>query len=203
MHQAYRWEWRTFARSPAYSRILHLSTFGESVESIETYILSAASSNNVKIRNDCLDIKTVVAEDPGGLQQWQPVLTAPFPIDENVLDAAWWAWGLPLPIVATRHCTREEFLRDIVEKEPALRAVDVQKSRRRGKVRDCATEYVRLTVAGHDWESIACEDAEALRVWSAVRSLGLENGSNTSYPEALRKIIGFAPIQITPHREQL
>jgi exopolyphosphatase/guanosine-5'-triphosphate,3'-diphosphate pyrophosphatase len=198
-----RWEWRTFARSPAYSGILDDQQFVESPPTREHYVLSVVSPNNVKIRSECLDIKTLVARDATGLEQWRPVLKAPFPIDEAALRAAWSAWCLPLPVVARRECTFDEFLTEIVAPEPALCAVQVEKQRRKLVVEDCTGEHATIRVGGDVWESIAFEHIDPLRVWRAVRHTGLENAENTSYPAALKKIVGLRVLEQTINREQL
>ncbi len=203
MNEANRWEWRTFARSPAYSGILPAQRAEEIAFTRENYLLSLASPHNVKIRNESLDIKTLIAEDAAGLQQWRPVITARFPIDEPVLDAAWNAWGLPVPVLAKPRCTLDEFLTEIVEPEPALCAVPLEKRRRRLQVEECPGEFVIIQVSGEEWESIAFESLDPQLVWRAVRSLGLENVENASYPAALKKITGFRAVEQTTNREQL
>jgi hypothetical protein len=67
------WEWRTFARCPAYSGILAALETGDVAATREHYLLSLVSPHNVKIQNDCRDMKTLVAEDATSLQQWRPV----------------------------------------------------------------------------------------------------------------------------------
>jgi exopolyphosphatase/guanosine-5'-triphosphate,3'-diphosphate pyrophosphatase len=187
----YRWEWRTFARSPAYAGLLPPHQTDKSVAVREHYILSVASPNIVKIRDGCLDIKTLVGVDVAGLQQWRPLLTEPFPINEATLDAAWVAWGIPAPVMAHWHCTLDEFLSEIVANEKSLCRVETEKKRSRFAVQGCPGEYVIVTVGAETWESIAFENLDPFRVWRAVETLGLENVENTSYSAGLKKIVGL------------
>lgn len=196
-----RWEWRTFARSPAYSSLLSEKQSGNIRLSRELYILSLASPNNVKIRDDILDIKLLVSLDAAGLEQWRPVLKTEFPLDDDAMDAVWSAWGLPLPVVRASRCSREEFLDRIVTPEAALCAVHVQKRRSRITVEECQGEHVALTIGGEEWESISFEDLDPFRVWKAVRAIGLENAENTNYPAALKRIVGFNATAQSTKRE--
>jgi hypothetical protein len=168
----------------------------------ELYVVSLASPHNVKIRNDQLDIKLLVSVDVSGLEQWRPLLKSAFPLDENAIDALWRAWGLPEPVIQRRHCTRAEFLDEIIKSEPAVRAVEIEKRRTRMTVEECAGEYAALTIGGEEWETIAFEDVDPFRVWQAVRTVGLENAENTSYPAALKKILGFGAVEQSIKQEE-
>jgi hypothetical protein len=198
----YRWEWRTFARSPAYSALLPRATGEQPRVSRELYILSLASPHNVKIRDDQLDIKLLVSVDVSGLEQWRPLLKSVFPLDESAIDALWRAWGIPEPVVQRRTCTRAELVDEIVAPEAALRAVGIEKRRTRMKVEDCAGEYAALTIGGEEWETVAFEDVDPFRVWKAVRAVGLENAENTSYPAALKKILGLSAVEQSIKQEE-
>lgn len=190
-----RWEWRTFARS--LENIGPRPDAGQFVPlaAREFYVLSIASNHNVKIRDNCLDIKTLVRTDNLGLQQWKPTFKAQFPIDEHALDAAWAAWGFPHPIVEKTRCTLEQFLDDVVPTEAGLRIVEIEKRRTPMVVLGCPGERVWVTVGDEVWESISFEHDEQYRVWRAVRALGLENAENTSYPAALKRIVGFGVVE--------
>ena len=146
-----RWEWRTFARS--------LANIGPRPESgsvipaatREHYVLSIASAHNVKVRDNHLDIKTLVRTDELGLEQWEPTFKAQFPIDEAGLDAAWTAWGFPHPVVARTRCTLDEFLTEIVPTESGLRTVEIEKRRTPMVVLGCPGERAALTVGCMDF----------------------------------------------------
>lgn len=190
-----RWEWRTFARSLAH---IGPRRDGQSVAplaSCEHYVLSIASVHNVKVRDSCLDIKALVQTDDLGLEQWEPVIKARFPIDENAVDAAWKAWGFPHPIVEKTRCTLDQFLSEVVPTEQGLRTVEIEKRRSQMVVLGCPGERAWVTVGGEVWESISFEHADQYKVWRAVRALGLENAGNTNYPAALKRIVGFGVVE--------
>ena len=77
-----RWEWRVFGKG----------NFGEAEKMIrdlpmdsnkktdEEYILSRKSDENVKIRFDLIDVKSLQKVNEDNLEQWLPVLKTGFPI---------------------------------------------------------------------------------------------------------------------------
>jgi hypothetical protein len=194
MSDSYRWEWRVFARQPAYSAMFTHRETENPAETDEIYILSLASPHNVKIRDGCLEIKVLLQTSPAGLQRWRPQASMRFPVDEETLNAAWRAWAIPAPIVTRMQCTREELLDEIVPQQPALRALTVTKRRTPIQIQGCAGEFVSLTILGERWESIAFESTDPVSILKAVRSIGLENAINISCPSALKRILGFGAI---------
>ena len=92
-----RWEWRTFG-----------TAFGEADEkfdaleaspvheSEELYIL-AANADIVKLRDGLIDIKSLRAVHPRGLEQWMPILKAEFPLTASDVIATCKALRRPAP----------------------------------------------------------------------------------------------------------
>src|SRR4029453_3562374 len=75
-----RWEWRTFGEGlRAAEKAFATLTPTQVVDSDELYLLSA-SDGNVKVRDDLLDIKLLREVDDDGLERWEPVLKAAFPV---------------------------------------------------------------------------------------------------------------------------
>ena len=95
-----RWEWRTFGPSfgAADEILAGLTPTGVAV-SDELYLLSE-DGDNVKIRAELMDIKALRAVDRHGLQQWEPVLKADFPLDAAEVAATFEALRQPLPTAA-------------------------------------------------------------------------------------------------------
>ena len=79
-----RWEWRAFGpRFPAPQRTPSPSCRpGGSQESDELYLLAAAG-DNVKVRDDLMDIKVLREVDADGLERWEPVMKAAFPLRDG------------------------------------------------------------------------------------------------------------------------
>ena len=77
-----RWEWRIFGPglSAAQSWLAaHQSTGIQ--ESDEIYFLSASGAI-VKLRSNLMDIKLLREVDSDGLERWEPVMKAAFPLQE-------------------------------------------------------------------------------------------------------------------------
>ena len=75
-----RWEWRSFGArfGEAEKRLAALPPSGVQ-ESDELYLLSGAG-DNVKVREELMDIKVLREVNADGLEQWTPVMKAGFPI---------------------------------------------------------------------------------------------------------------------------
>ena len=74
-----RWEWRTFGDNfgEADQRIASLQPGGVQ-ESDETYFLSDVADENVKVRDQLMDIKKLEQVNADGLEQWKPVMKGGF-----------------------------------------------------------------------------------------------------------------------------
>jgi exopolyphosphatase / guanosine-5'-triphosphate,3'-diphosphate pyrophosphatase len=89
-----RWEWRVFGGGfrPAEDALAAL-TPGRVEEGDEVYLLSAAASN-VKIRNGLMDIKLLREVDAAGLERWEPVMKAGFPLSRGDVARVFDALGV-------------------------------------------------------------------------------------------------------------
>ena len=91
-----RWEWRTFGSrfGLADERFAALDSTGVQ-ESDELYLLGAGTGN-AKIRDDLMDIK-LLRETQHGLQRWEPVMKAPFPLSAEDARRAFETLETPVP----------------------------------------------------------------------------------------------------------
>jgi hypothetical protein len=190
-----RWEWRLIARSlPIDPARLALDPEAP-LAGRETYLLSALTPHNVKIRKQLLEIKWLERRAAGGLELWRPTGRSPFPLDDAARNALWSAWGVgPQPTGATE--SLDALLRDVVGKNDALRRVDLVKRRTRLSLAGCAGELVELEIGPERRVSIAFEDADPRAVGAAVTAAGLEGYPNLNYPAALKDIVGLPIISI-------
>jgi exopolyphosphatase/guanosine-5'-triphosphate,3'-diphosphate pyrophosphatase len=165
---------------------------------VETYLLSALSPHNVKVRGNALEVKRREAVDPLGLECWRPTLRATFPLAGGALAELWDAWGIPAPSPLRTTYGFGEFVREIVAPDPALRRVDVIKRRTRLVVDGCPGEHVTLLVRDAHWESLAFEHEDPALVIGVLRRLGLDPAANTSYPAAFKRIVGLPTLPPVP-----
>ncbi len=190
-----RWEWRTFERTfvaPPAAPALDAPAPGDGVVvREETYLLSFLSPHSVKILDDRLEIKRLVQTGVAGLEQWRPVLHAPFPISAALLAAACDAWGVLPPAPDAPALSLADLLRHVVVPHRDLRIVSLVKRRIPITVAGCAGERAQITLGKHRWNTVSLEDADPARVRAALAELTLDATRNENYPRALKRILGL------------
>ena len=187
-----RWEWRTFGESfaGAEKRLAALSP--ESVrESDELYLLSREADDSVKVRDELLDIKQLEQVNDDGLEQWRPVLKAPFPLSGATVDSALAALHASPPPRGRSSYTLDELVEEVVRPSRQLAAVPVRKRRAHYTVSGCMAELTDVRTDNGSTRTIAVESEDPARVLAAVRELGLDTRSNVSFPRGLKALLGI------------
>ncbi|HEY7737768.1 MAG TPA: Ppx/GppA family phosphatase [Candidatus Limnocylindria bacterium] len=188
-----RWEWRTFgARFGAADVVFRAMTPTGIQESDELYLLSGAG-DNVKVRDDLMDIKVLKEINADGLEQWTPIMKVGFPIPAADVTKVFEALRQPVPDLAREAYTLDQFREELVAPHQVLRTVNVHKRRVRYVVGGCTSEVTDLVADGMEIRTIAIESEDAAAVIAAVRSVGLGDYVNTSYPRALADLLDGAP----------
>lgn len=188
-----RWEWRTFGSrlgNPAavFGKVPPTGTH----ESDEVYFLTASGAN-VKVRDDLIDIKVLRDVNDTGLEQWVPVMKAGFPVGAMQLAEIFGALGLFTPALEREAYSLARFLEDLVEPNPEIQSVKVQKLRVRYSIDGCMAEFADVVVNGRTTQTIAVESDDPGAVAATVRSLGFGDYLNTSYPAGLRATLKGTP----------
>ena len=188
-----RWEWRTFGSrfGLAEAQFGALTPTGVQ-ESDELYLVGGAG-DNVKVRDDLMDIKVLRETDGDGLERWEPVMKADFPLAAADVGRVFASLRLQAPPLAREAYTLEEFVDELVVPSGTLRAVKVHKRRVRYKVGGCTSEVSDVSVDGIASRTIAIESEDAAAVVAAVRSVGLDGFRNMSYPVGLRAVLERQP----------
>ena len=91
-----RWEWRTFASDVPTADAVFAALEPSVEESEELYLLSSGG-DNVKIRAGLMDVKVLRETDATGLQRWEPILKATFPLDEEAARVVFRSLRRPPP----------------------------------------------------------------------------------------------------------
>ena len=184
-----RWEWRSFGRrfGAAEERLARLAPSGVQ-ESDEIYLLSGAGEN-VKVRDALMDIKVLREVNADGLEQWTPVMKAGFPLPGVEAVKVLEALRLPVPTSVRESYTLDEFIGQFAAPGGSVRAVRVHKRRVRYTVDGCMAELSEVVADGKSTRTLAVESEDAAGVMRAVRGLGLEGYTNTSYPRGLAALI--------------
>jgi len=185
-----RWEWRRFGDVEARLE----ETGPERVqESDELYLLSPVSDASVKVRDGLMDVKRLQRVDEQGLEQWLPVLKAPFPLTPDGVSVVARALELPAPETANASYTLDELVA-----LTGARRVDVHKVRHRYDLGGCAAELTDIRAGSDSTRTIAVESEDPARVVDAVGSLGLSLQPNTCMARGLKALVGrrFAVIDV-------
>jgi hypothetical protein len=186
-----RWEWRCFAPSLAtIAQAVAIPSDAASRESDEIYVLDPRGTESAKIREGVLDIKRLRQIGADGLELWEPVFKARFPLSRSDLAAASAVWPLPLETVRRETYTIEQFIEEVISLRPDLRVVPVHKSRRAFAFAGCIAELVRLAVESRTLESFSLEHEDPTRILAALLTLGLDGHANTNYSLGLRRALG-------------
>ena len=187
-----RWEWRTFGSrfGLADERFAALDSTGVQ-ESDELYLLGAGTGN-AKIRDDLMDIK-LLRETQHGLQRWEPVMKAPFPLSAEDARRAFETLETPVPDLRRDHYTVDEFSAEVAGAAGPLRRVDVHKRRVRYTVNGCTSEVSDITANGIPSRTIAIESTDQAAVIEAVAQMGLSGYLNIDYTQGLAAIIDGRP----------
>jgi exopolyphosphatase/guanosine-5'-triphosphate,3'-diphosphate pyrophosphatase len=186
-----RWEWRTFGDSFGDADSKYAALIPTDVqESDELYFLSNENDENVKVRFDLMDIKTLVEVNADGLEQWKPVMKAKFPLPAAEVTKVLEALAVHVPTMARESYTLEQFVSELGE-PGGLRAVKVHKKRVRYKVNGCTSEMTDVVADGRKTRTVALELEDAARVIATVREMGLGGFPNISYPRGLKQLLGM------------
>src|SRR5262245_25085448 len=163
-----RWEFRTFGESfGAAEEVLEGLPAGEPEESEELYLLSD-DGDNVKVRGGVLDIKVLRQADRHGLERWEPVMKAGFPLERAAVTRLFEALRVPVPVLAREAYSLDELLVDVVEASPAIRVVPVHKRRVRYTVGGCMSELSDIGAGGRRTRTLAVEAEDPAAVSAAV-----------------------------------
>ncbi|MGC2110445.1 MAG: hypothetical protein WA655_13065 [Candidatus Korobacteraceae bacterium] len=187
-----RWEWRTFGQSFGEADDKFAALVPKDVQdSQELYFLSSVANENVKVRDQLMDIKTLQEVNADGLEQWRPVMKAGFPLTVADVTKVFVALGVAAPTVTRPAYTMEQFIEDLVKPEPRLRAVDVHKRRSRYTIDGCMAEVAEVVADGKKIRTVALELEDAARVIATVRKLGLDRFKNINYLQGLKQLAGM------------
>ena len=192
-----RFEFRTFGQDfeEEYYRMSRLSVpVPEKVwerDSEEIYIVSRTNDiNNTKIRDGKMDIKTFV-QAVDGLEQWNPLMKAEFPISaETLKNDVYPAFQVDIPEFEKESYTLEEFL-EMVKSNPNLQAVRVKKHRYGYMVNNTICEVAEVLINGAKVMSLNSESTEIEDIKKTMEDVGMADFENINYLQAIKRIIGM------------
>ena len=157
----------------------------------EIYIMSRTNdTNNTKLRDGKMDIKTFVTEQDG-LEQWNPLMKAEFPIPaETLTNDVFPAFQVTPPALDQKTYTVDEFLA-MIEAHPDLQAVKVHKHRFGYMVNDTICEVANVLINGAEVVTINSESTELADIQKTLKDVGLTGVENINYLQAIKRVIGW------------
>lgn len=193
-----RFEFRIFGNNlETYEKkIMELSPREMTRQMDSIYLLTPwKRKNNVKIREGVMDIKNLDKET-GGLQQWNPFLVGEFPLPAKVIKTVVFpALGIESPVFERKSYTLKQFLNEVVTIDPDLAVSYVWKTRYAYTIGGCITEIAEIKVNGASIKTICIEAEDHEKVVKAKEMLGMTDKlENVSYPLAMKRIMGLAPL---------
>lgn len=193
-----RYEFRIFGNGleKYEKKIKELSKEEMTREMDSVYLLTPwKRKNNVKIREGVMDIKNLEQEYEG-LQQWNPFLVGQFPLPANVIKTVVFpALGIESPVFERSEYSLTQFIEEVVTVDPDLSIAYVWKTRHAFTVNGCITEIAEIKVNGACIKTICIEAEDPDKVIEAKIMLGITSKvENVSYPLAMKRVMGLAPL---------
>jgi exopolyphosphatase / guanosine-5'-triphosphate,3'-diphosphate pyrophosphatase len=188
-----RWEWRTFDEHLAASAagFAH-APVDEVVDSSELYLLATPGTDLVKVRDGLMDVKHLEHVGDDGLEQWNPVLKARFPLSAADLGTVAAAWRIEeSTTVGAAGLSLDGLLERVVAPDPRLRAVEVRKHRTRFRVHGCLAEVTEVRTHHAATRTVAIESEDPAAVVAALEDLGLTRRPNVNYGRGLKVLEHF------------
>jgi hypothetical protein len=188
-----RWEWRCFAPSLAELE----AKIGSAAQipphpSEELYLANDRSPHNAKIRDGRLDLKRIKMTARTGLELWEATLKRDFPLSAPTIVSFFAALDLAPPALRRGAYKMDEFLADVIDRDPAFRTVKVIKARRLFSFGGRRTELAQLSIGAASIETFCIEDEGAERIEAALGELGLDPAANTNYPNFFKRSASLA-----------
>jgi exopolyphosphatase/guanosine-5'-triphosphate,3'-diphosphate pyrophosphatase len=190
-----RWEWRTFGEHfPVAEAKFDLLTTTNVQESDETYFISLDSDASVKVRDELMDVKRLEHVNDEGLEQWRPVLKAPFPLAAADVRTMLSALAIDPPALTRDAYTHEQLRTEVLAPIGAMRSVSVHKRRERFSPEGCMAEVTELKVESRTTRTIAIESENPAAVSATVREFGLSDYANVCMARGLKSLVGFEAV---------
>ncbi|MFN3712372.1 MAG: hypothetical protein ACK4SX_01805 [Alcanivoracaceae bacterium] len=169
-------------------------------QSSETYLLSRHDQqHNIKLRSGMLDIKVLLGRQQG-LEQWDVAAKIAMPSESDVLLQPLLP-AIGLATLALPNTVDESTLLSAINTHPDLLAVRITKIRKGYLIDGAICEYAEVLLNDARVDSLAIEADHPDTVLETIRRLGLPAADNISYPEAIRRVIGWSTAHLV-HGEE-
>lgn len=190
-----RWTWQSFDQRPwhwhAVLRDARPRGWGRMRS--ETFLLTRHTTDIVKLQRDRVDVKRRVARDPAGLEAWQTVWRAAFPLGAGEIAQLCISWGCaavaPLPSAATL----DDLHAFVARCTPSVRVLPSRSWRREYSLGGCRLRRATMLVAGSVLEMLALDHDDRDALHQTLQALRLADEENTSCLAVLRRQLNWPP----------
>ncbi|MBC8479573.1 MAG: hypothetical protein H8D46_03825 [FCB group bacterium] len=187
-----RWEWRTFGESFGTAETnIGKYECTRVKESSEVYIISKMGGNNTKIRDMLMDIKLLETINTDKLEQWMPVMKSSFPVATEDISEVFKAANIKTPDYKREKYTYDQFLDELINNHPDLKAVGVFKKRYGYMIDEAIVEIADLQINGTSIKTAAVEHENPQLVIDTVRKLELDQFENINYITGIKQVVGW------------
>ena len=188
-----RWEWRVFGKGDfgEAEKMIRALPMDSNKKTEEEYILSRKSDENVKIRFDLIDVKSLQNVNSDNLEQWLPVLKTGFPIAADKLAELFKILKVELPKLERTEYTHDQFIDELVKTNPDLVLVNVKKNRDIYKIDGTTAEVAETEFNGVPWRTVCVEHEDPALIMKVVGKLGMTGEPNMNYIHAMKKSVGM------------
>ena len=188
-----RWEWRVFGKGNFgdAEKMIRDLPMDSNKKTDEEYILSRKSDENVKIRFDLIDVKSLQNVNEDNLEQWLPVLKTGFPIAADKLAELFKILKVDLPKLERAEYTHDQFIDELVKTNPDLELVKVKKNRDIYKIDGTTAEVAETEFNGVPWRTVCVEHEDPALIMKVVGKLGMTGEPNMNYIHAMKKSVGM------------
>jgi exopolyphosphatase / guanosine-5'-triphosphate,3'-diphosphate pyrophosphatase len=146
-----RWEWRTFAGAFPRADVVIDAMTPISVEETDEFYLLARGGDNVKVRGGLMDVKVLRETDAAGLQRWEPILKATFPLDADAVRTVLQALRRPGAVLPPDGLDLDGLMEAAeIDAGDGPGAVRVHKRRARYTVAGCLAERTVVEAGGSE-----------------------------------------------------
>ncbi|MBT7311708.1 hypothetical protein HN843_08085 [bacterium] len=190
-----RWEWRSFGKDLGQAeKNLEKYECTRVLDSAEDYIVTTKGGNNVKVRDDKLDIKELRNTNDDTLEQWMPVLKVGFPCKAEEVARIFASFNMDAPQFDKDEFTYDEFINEVIGGNKDLAVVKVVKKRFGYMIGEVIVELAEVTFDGVAWKTMAVEHIDPELVMSVVKELELNTFDNVNYIGAMKRSIGMSEV---------
>ncbi len=151
----------------------------------EIYLILQISSNfNIKIRDNTLEIKKLIAKSDF-LEQWEPLCKLSFPINMQTYKELFTLLQIKLPIINQNRYTKEQFL-SVIQSCHYIDRIKVHKQRTQYIVDDIIIETADVEIEGINLQTICFESTNKEKLHKLLCELHLSKMQNTNYLEEIK-----------------